>query len=156
MSKACADCGRTIPITGPPRCPAHFRPRPSAFQRGYTPAYTELRRQVLEEEDVCWICGEAGQATDALTADHVQPLSRGGQNVRENLRAAHSSCNKSRKAGGRGVAFFLTRPLGLLHKSRRGTFTQGSVQIVVYRDRNELRKELDRRGWSQGELARHC
>src|SRR2546426_282337 len=38
----------------------------------------------------------------------------------------------------------------------RGRFTTGRVQIVVYRDRDELRKELERRGWSQGELARRC
>lgn len=42
--------------------------------------------------DVCHLCGRRG----ATTADHVIPRALGGEDVLENLRPAHSSCNSSR------------------------------------------------------------
>ena len=44
-----------------------------------------LRRQILDESDICWICGHHG----ADTIDHIVPMSMGGQNDRANLRPAH-------------------------------------------------------------------
>lgn len=54
---------------------------------------------------VCWICCKPIDATllppNRLsgTADHVIPLSKGGSDADDNLRAAHCSCNCRRGAG---------------------------------------------------------
>jgi 5-methylcytosine-specific restriction endonuclease McrA len=68
------------------------------------------RRQLLDlyERDIglCWLCGEhvphpyweAEEINDvnAPTRDHVIPKSRGGKNTLDNLRLAHSLCNRLR------------------------------------------------------------
>jgi 5-methylcytosine-specific restriction endonuclease McrA len=41
---------------------------------------------------VCHLCGKDG----ADTADHIIPVSRGGSDELENLRAAHKTCNRKR------------------------------------------------------------
>lgn len=43
--------------------------------------WVKLRRQVLEEEGKCRVCGD----TRDLEVDHIVPTSRGGADVRENL-----------------------------------------------------------------------
>lgn len=52
-----------------------------------TPTWKRLARSVLEESDVCWLCGYAG----ADTVDHVVPVSVNPRlaEVRTNLRPAH-------------------------------------------------------------------
>lgn len=67
--------------------------------RGYGSEHDRLRRIVLGEEPVCRLCGE----TEALTLDHIIPLSQGGQTVRENLRTLCKACQQ-RKAGREGRA----------------------------------------------------
>ena len=60
----------------------------------YDRAWRQLRDFVLERDNgICWLCHEAG----ANSADHVQPLSRGGLNTADNLRAAHQSCNSGKR-----------------------------------------------------------
>jgi len=58
-----------------------------------------LRRQVLAESDVCWLCARPG----ADTVDHVLPLSLYPELAEDitNLRPAHMTCNSSRGQGTR-------------------------------------------------------
>lgn len=62
----------------------------------------DLRRQVLTEEHVCWICGSDVFYTNTRnhplypTVDHVIPRRDGGPTIRANLRLAHHGCNSAR------------------------------------------------------------
>jgi 5-methylcytosine-specific restriction endonuclease McrA len=91
-----------------PRCRAEGQARShrrgSSTARGYGATYRSLRRQVLIEEQACWICGYPARLGDPLTVDHVLPLALGGVNTRTNLRAAHLSCNSGRGAAARRSA----------------------------------------------------
>lgn len=73
-------------------CPDH-KPEPWAGRRGwegYGPEYNALKRQVLREEPVCYLCAER----PSQTADHVIPRSQGGMTVRSNLRGACNPCHR--------------------------------------------------------------
>jgi 5-methylcytosine-specific restriction protein A len=72
--------------------------RPNTTQRGLGSNHQRIRRQVLAEENLCWICGQPARPDDPLTADHVLSRAAGGRNTRSNYRAAHYSCNSSRGA----------------------------------------------------------
>lgn len=71
-------------------------------QRGYRRKAARLKRQGGD----CWICKQPIDPTldwrhpMAFTADHVQPLSQGGDLYGE-TRPAHRSCNSSRGDGTR-------------------------------------------------------
>ena len=57
--------------------------------------YRMLRLLVIAEEaGICHLCGKPG----ANTVDHLVPVIHGGQDTRENLRAAHGRCNYRRGA----------------------------------------------------------
>lgn len=61
-----------------------------------TRAWKRLRLRVLEQSDICWLCGQPG----ADTVDHIIPLSVAphlGESP-DNVAAAHRSCNSSRGA----------------------------------------------------------
>jgi 5-methylcytosine-specific restriction endonuclease McrA len=100
-------CGKLIPASQI-RCPEHkyqhqrnrdlIRGTPAS--RGYDREYRRTRLEVLDEAGgICHWCGHPG----ADTADHLLPTSRGGTSDRDNLVAAHRSCNSSRGgAMGRG------------------------------------------------------
>jgi 5-methylcytosine-specific restriction endonuclease McrA len=79
--RACIECGR--PARGT-RCTVHAkvaeRRRGSPTARGYGRDYQALRRQVLAEEQACWLCGYPARVGDPLTVDHVLPLALGGVN----------------------------------------------------------------------------
>ncbi len=52
--------------------------------------WTELAKQVIAEEPVCWRCG----VRPSTTADHVVALMHGGDEFdRNNLRGACQPCN---------------------------------------------------------------
>lgn len=60
------------------------------------------RSEVLAASDrICWLCGGAicGQHPDPMSfsIDHVIPISKGGTDTRDNVRAAHLRCNIRRK-----------------------------------------------------------
>lgn len=67
-------------------------------------------RQVVERDGwECWLCGQPiRQGIDphhdeAVSLDHVVPLSEGGNHAVENLRPAHRWCN-SRRGNRRALA----------------------------------------------------
>jgi 5-methylcytosine-specific restriction endonuclease McrA len=100
-------CGRLIPANAI-RCPeckylqqrTRDLIRGTPASRGYDREYRRTRLEVLDESGgICHWCGRPG----ATTADHLVPTSRGGTSDRDNLVAAHRSCNSARGgAMGRG------------------------------------------------------
>lgn len=59
--------------------------------------WRQLRAQVLESSDVCWLCSKPG----ATEVDHVLPYKFFPELVFDinNLRPAHKGCNSSKGAG---------------------------------------------------------
>lgn len=69
------------------------RPEIAAMRKSRS--YRKAAAKVLAQSRTCWICGRDG----ADTADHVIPLSEGGDLTSLlNLRPAHRSCNSRRGA----------------------------------------------------------
>jgi 5-methylcytosine-specific restriction endonuclease McrA len=67
---------------------------------------TQLRAQVLREEDTCWLCGQLVDKTlmtpdpGSPEVDEVIPVSLGGDPLdRTNCRLAHRLCNIRRGNG---------------------------------------------------------
>ena len=58
---------------------------PRRWQRGHL---------VKKYGNICYICEEAFRSIKEITFDHYIPLSKGGFDVLENYRLAHSSCNQ--------------------------------------------------------------
>jgi 5-methylcytosine-specific restriction enzyme A len=83
-------------------CPVHsrrwVRSTVSSARRGYGAEHRALRRQVLDEEPICRAC----RVRATIIADHIVPLSRGGQTVRENLQGLCKECSGS-KTGREGA-----------------------------------------------------
>jgi 5-methylcytosine-specific restriction enzyme A len=101
-------------------CP-HFQPCPvhgrswararvlSSAKRGYGSQHRALRLQTITEEPHCRACG----IRPSTIADHIVPLSLGGQTVRANLQGLCTQCSRA-KTGREGAA-------------ARATFTSGLV-----------------------------
>jgi len=90
------------PMRARRHCPAHVRKpwphaQPSRQARGYGALHEQLRRQVMAEEDRCRKCGSEGPGT----ADHIVPLSEGGETVRSNMQRLCKGC-QGKKAGREG------------------------------------------------------
>jgi 5-methylcytosine-specific restriction endonuclease McrA len=61
-----------------------------------------FRHRLLQRDGwTCGICGQPIHAQHELDIDHVIPKSRGGADTWGNVRASHSSCNRSRGDGSR-------------------------------------------------------
>ncbi|WP_416382394.1 HNH endonuclease [Nocardia transvalensis] len=64
-------------------------------------AYRRAKNKLRKESSTCWLCGNEIDRTlppehpESWTADHIDPLSKGGRLLGE-LRAAHRSCNSRR------------------------------------------------------------
>lgn len=90
--QTCRGCGKPTPLRFCPDCTG-----PNA--RPYNdPTYQANRTEMIATATECWICGEPGSEDDPLTADHIKAVSAGGDHGRENLRAAHRTCNAARGA----------------------------------------------------------
>ena len=96
--RPCTTCRQPAPDG---RCPQHpptshqYRPhRPSILTAAYnTPQYQTLRTATLDRDNhECVYCGQP-----ANTIDHITPHSRGGPTTPDNLAAACSPCNNSKK-----------------------------------------------------------
>ncbi|HEY3118299.1 MAG TPA: HNH endonuclease signature motif containing protein [Chloroflexota bacterium] len=100
MARQCLTYGCLYPaVAGRSRCsrcgpsnPARHGPNPYGY------AHQKDAARVVTPGARCWICGGLASPTDPLQADHVIPLSMGGQATLSNLRPAHRSCN-IRKGG---------------------------------------------------------
>lgn len=69
------------------------RPRPSPSRRGYDRIWQKLRLIHLAEHPLCVHCQRDGRITVATQVHHIQPLSAGGTNARENLQSLCDSCH---------------------------------------------------------------
>jgi hypothetical protein len=67
--------------------PGSLDSRPSAAKRGYGRRWQRLRKMVLSAEPLCRECQKRNRLTPATEVDHILPLSKGGANSFENLRA---------------------------------------------------------------------
>jgi len=58
------------------------------------------RKQLLRRDGaVCQLCLEPFEKVSEATLDHIQPVSKGGQDKIQNLRLVHEFCNRQRGAG---------------------------------------------------------
>lgn len=99
VARPCLTCGRLT--TKGSRCPTcqavqdqvHERRRGTRQQRGYTNDWGRIVRDAIAEQPWCSVPG----CTDTdLTGDHITPLSRGGENTRENCRVLCRRHNSQR------------------------------------------------------------
>ncbi len=67
--------------------------RGSPASRGYGKRWQKLRLMILAREPLCRMCGRA-----ATEVDHIMPLSRGGDDLEENLQALCRSCHSRKTA----------------------------------------------------------
>lgn len=82
-----------------PRRPHRFgKPTPPS-QRGYGKAHRLLRRALLIDKPAC----TNGCGRPATCADHIKPLSLGGETVAENMQALCEPCHRSKS--GREAAY---------------------------------------------------
>jgi hypothetical protein len=101
MMKPCIDCGTPSHAT---RCPLHTGRhtrkvnRTAQIKRGQSPYdqgdYRTRAKHVRATATICHICGQGPRPDDPWQADHVIPVSKGGEVGP--LAAAHRSCNISR------------------------------------------------------------
>ena len=100
----CSQPGCFALVAAGGRCPVH-RPKPwqrpptSTTQRGYGWRWQQLRKQVLQEEPACRLCGALSSEVD-----HIIPKRDGGTDARSNLRGLCTRCHQritgQTKAGG--------------------------------------------------------
>lgn len=78
-----------------------------------------MRRQIARSKPACHICGLPIDYTlpyldpKAFVIDHVVPLTRGGADTIDNVKAAHRDCNSTKRA--RLVAPIVKRSGSLPH-----------------------------------------
>lgn len=90
MKRPCLDCGRLADRTRCLECRRRKnRLRGSAPSRGYDREYRRKRAALLEGNPSCHWCG-----APATTADHVPPLSEGGNH--DHMVPACHPCNSAR------------------------------------------------------------
>ena len=75
------------------RFPSHVGKYSGEYPNGRKALSWTYRREILRRDGfICHLCGKRG----ADTVDHLLPVSKGGNDSSDNLRAAHLSCNASR------------------------------------------------------------
>ena len=58
--------------------------------------YQNIVRQMTSPHDACWYCGRSVSACGSLTADHIFPRMKGGEDISDNLIMVCRSCNSSK------------------------------------------------------------
>lgn len=92
MSRPCLRCGQ--PVQGRSRCPSCTPVKAKTTARGYGARWQRIARRAIAAHPWCEACG----ATADLTADHVVPLARGGDESM-GVRVLCRPCNARRGAG---------------------------------------------------------
>lgn len=94
---------KTVPTAADRARWARKNDRRSTSRLNYGRPWRTLRDQVLTEERTCWVCGDEIDRALAWphpmsgSGDHVTALADGGQLLnRDNVRAAHLTCNVER------------------------------------------------------------
>ena len=60
--------------------------------------YRNIVRQMTSPHDACWYCGRSVSDCGPLTADHIFPRMKGGEDISDNLIMVCRSCNSSKGA----------------------------------------------------------
>ena len=60
--------------------------------------YQNVIRQMTSPHDACWYCGRSVSVCGSLTADHIFPRVKGGEDISDNLIMVCRSCNSSKGA----------------------------------------------------------
>ena len=60
--------------------------------------YQNIIRQMTSPHDACWYCGRSVSDCGPLTADHIFPRMKGGEDISDNLIMVCRSCNSSKGA----------------------------------------------------------
>ena len=58
--------------------------------------YQNIVRQMTSPHDACWYCGRSVSDCGSLTADHIFPRMKGGEDISDNLIMVCRSCNSSK------------------------------------------------------------
>ncbi|MBG6083253.1 HNH endonuclease signature motif containing protein [Zhihengliuella flava] len=73
------------------------------IRRANGSARTKLRKRVIREESICWLCGKPVDKSlphglpGSPEVDEIVPVSKGGSPLeRDNVRLAHRICNQRR------------------------------------------------------------
>lgn len=59
--------------------------------------WRDLAKQVRTAATECHLCGLPETADDPFEADHILAHANGGQSTRQNVAAAHRSCNRAKR-----------------------------------------------------------
>jgi 5-methylcytosine-specific restriction endonuclease McrA len=105
-AKPCLDCGR-VSTNGSrcANCEQHRRAllesrrnRGTRQQRGYTAEWAHIVKVAIGQSPRCTNCGDRVSLDNPLTGDHIVPLAKGGQSVRDNCQVLCRRCNSSKAA----------------------------------------------------------
>lgn len=62
----------------------------------------KLRQQRLAQEPLCRECLRQGRITEAVTPDHITPLSKGGTDTDDNVQSLCAGCHAAKTAADLG------------------------------------------------------
>lgn len=106
--RTCEPCGTPFTATHPGKryCSSSCRERQKQRARPI-PELTRTEKVAIFERDGwrCYLCGHDIDPTlrwpsgHSATVDHVKPVSAGGTNDPDNLRATHWNCNEAKGSG---------------------------------------------------------
>jgi len=71
--------------------------RGTSTERGYGTAWRKLRDRAMRRDKwLCQPCLREGRVTPATEGDHIEPKSKGGKDVLDNVQAICTSCHKAK------------------------------------------------------------
>lgn len=92
--RICLDCGAVTLKSRCPSCLKKWNTARNARRTHYHGDYRTRAKQVRENAEVCWLCGQGPRVGDPWQADHI----RAGDPTSP-LAPAHRTCNASRGNG---------------------------------------------------------
>jgi len=80
-----------------------FRDKIKEFITKYTPSkrskkltQEEIVKLKEKQNNICALCNKTIFETDEIHSDHIKPISKGGEDIIENMQITHASCNLSK------------------------------------------------------------